>query len=67
MSSEPSAGKVARFEPGFARGRPTSMLHVLIIIGGLVLIGLACFGFWQGLKLKPHADIPRSKGSRWRT
>jgi hypothetical protein len=43
------------------------MLHTLIIIGGFVLIGLACFGFWQGLKLKPHANIPRSKGSRWRT
>jgi hypothetical protein len=43
------------------------MLHALIIIGGSVLIGLACCGFWQGLKLKPHDNIPRSKGSWWRT
>jgi hypothetical protein len=40
-------------------------LDALIIVGGFVLIGLACFGFW--LKLKPHANIPRSKGSWWRT
>jgi hypothetical protein len=43
------------------------MLHALVIIGGFVLIGLACFGFWQGLKLKPYDDIPPSKGSWWRT
>ena len=43
------------------------MPHVLLIINGFVLIGLAGFGFWQGLKLKPHDNIPRSKGSNWRT
>jgi hypothetical protein len=43
------------------------MLQGLIVIGGFGLIGLACYGFWQGLKLKPHDNIPRSKGSRWRT
>jgi len=43
------------------------MLHALIIIAGFVLIGLGCHGFWQGLKLKPHDDIPPSKGSWWRT
>jgi hypothetical protein len=41
--------------------------NALVIIGGFVLIGLACFGFWQGLKLKPYDDIPPSKGSWWRT
>jgi hypothetical protein len=24
------------------------MLHALIIIGGFVLVGLGCYGFWQG-------------------
>jgi hypothetical protein len=38
-----------------------------MVIGGFVLIGLAGYGFWQGLKLKPHDNIPPSKGSRWRT
>jgi hypothetical protein len=43
------------------------MLHGLIVIGGFVLIGMAVYGFWQGLKLKPRDNIPRSKGSNWRT
>jgi hypothetical protein len=47
------------------------MLQGLMVIGGLVLIGLAAYGFWQGLKLKlkikPHDNVPPSKGSRWRT
>jgi hypothetical protein len=43
------------------------MLTVLPVIVGFVLIGLAVYGFWQGLKLKPHDKIPRSKGSNWRT
>jgi hypothetical protein len=43
------------------------MLHALLIISGFVLIGLAGYGFWQGLTLKPHDNIPRSKGSHWRT
>jgi hypothetical protein len=56
-----------RFEPNPAGFQPTSMLHALIIIGGFVLMGLACYGFWQGLKLKPYDDIPPAKGSWWRT
>jgi hypothetical protein len=43
------------------------MLHGLIVGGGFALIGVAVYGFWQGLKLKPHDNIPPSKGSRWRT
>lgn len=43
------------------------MLHGLIVLGGVVLIGLAAYGFWQGLKLTPHDNIPPSKGSHWRT
>jgi hypothetical protein len=43
------------------------MLQDLIVIGGFGLIGFAGYGFWQGLKLKPHDTIPLSKGSRWRT
>jgi hypothetical protein len=43
------------------------MLQGLIVGGGFVLIGLAGYGFWQGLKLKPHDTIPSAKGSRWRT
>jgi hypothetical protein len=43
------------------------MLQGLIVIGGFGLIGFAGYGFWQGLKLKPHDNIPLSKGSRWRT
>ena len=43
------------------------MLNGLIVLGGSVLIGLAAYGFWQGLKLKPHDKIPAGKGSRWRT
>jgi hypothetical protein len=56
-----------RLEPNSIPRRPTAMLHTLIIIGGFGLIGLACYGFWQGLKLRPHDNIPRSKDSRWRT
>jgi hypothetical protein len=33
----------------------------------LVLIGFALYGFWQGVKLKPHDKIPAGKGSRWWT
>jgi hypothetical protein len=43
------------------------MLHGLIIISGFVLIGLAAYGFWQGLKLKPHDQIPAGKDRYWRT
>jgi hypothetical protein len=43
------------------------MLHALIIVGGFVLISLGCYGFWQGLKLKPHENIPPSRGDWWRT
>ncbi len=43
------------------------MLNGLIVLGGSVLIGLAVYGFWQGLKLEPHDKIPAGKGSRWRT
>jgi len=56
-----------RFEPAPDPPRQPSMLHILIIIGGFGLIGVACYGFWQGLKLTPYDNIPRSKGSRWRT
>jgi hypothetical protein len=46
----------------------TSMLHIILVIAGFVLIGLACTGFWQGLKLQPNDNIPAAhKGSRWRT
>jgi hypothetical protein len=45
----------------------TFMLQGLMVIGGFVLIGLAAYGFWQGLKLQPHDNIPNFKGSRWRT
>lgn len=48
-------------------GIETAMLHGLIVGGGFALIGVAVYGFWQGLKLKPHDNIPPSKGSRWRT
>jgi FtsZ-interacting cell division protein ZipA len=44
-----------------------NMLHGLIIVGGFVLIGLAVYGFWQGLKLKPHDKIPPGKDRYWRT
>jgi hypothetical protein len=50
-----------------ANGIETAMLHGLIVVGGFALIGVAAYGFWQGLKLKPHDNIPPSKGSRWRT
>jgi hypothetical protein len=43
------------------------MLHALIIIGGFILLGLGCYGFWQGLKLKPDDHIPPSENSWWRT
>jgi hypothetical protein len=43
------------------------MVQGLLVIGGFVLIGLAAYGFWQGLKLTPHDNIRPSKGSRWRT
>jgi len=56
-----------RFEPNPASGRQTAMLHALIIVGGFGLIGVACYGFWQGLKLRPYDKIPPSKGSWWRT
>jgi hypothetical protein len=39
----------------------------LMVTGGFVLIGLAGYGFWQGMKLKPHDNIPPPKGRRWRT
>jgi hypothetical protein len=55
------------FEPNRSRRCPTFMLQGLMVIGGFVLIGLAAYGFWQGLKLQPHDNIPNSKGSRWRT
>jgi hypothetical protein len=44
-----------------------SMLQGLIVAAGFSLIGVAAYGFWQGLKLKPHDKIPPSKGSWWRT
>jgi hypothetical protein len=56
-----------RFEPDRGPRSPISMVQGLMVIGGFVLIGLAAYGFWQGLKLKPHDNIPPSKGSRWRT
>jgi hypothetical protein len=43
------------------------MLQALAVIAGFVLIGLAGYGFWQGLKLEPHDKIPPGKGSHWRT
>jgi len=43
------------------------MLNGLIVLGGFVLIGFAAYGFWLGLKLKPHDKIPAGKGSHWRT
>jgi hypothetical protein len=54
-------------EPDRGLRCPISMLQSLMVIGGFVLIGVAGYGFWQGLKLKPHDNIPPSKGSRWRT
>jgi hypothetical protein len=49
-------------------GVRTSMLQIILVIAGFVLIGVACSGFWQGLKLKPNDNIPAAhKGSRWRT
>jgi hypothetical protein len=39
------------------------MLQGLTVIGGFVLIGVAAYGFWLGLKLKPHDNIPSSKGA----
>jgi uncharacterized membrane protein YciS (DUF1049 family) len=49
-------------------GVRTSMLHMILVIAGFILIGVACTGFWQGLKLKPNDNIPAAhKGSRWRT
>jgi hypothetical protein len=56
-----------RFEPDRGSRSPISMVQGLMVIGGFVLIGLAAYGFWQGLKLKPHENIPPSKGGRWRT
>ena len=43
------------------------MLNGLIVLGGFVLIGVAAYGFWQGLKLKPHDKLPGGKGGHWRT
>jgi hypothetical protein len=30
------------------------MLHIILVIAGFILAGVACTGFWQGLKLKPN-------------
>ena len=54
------------FEPKPVPRRRTSMLHALIVIGGFVLLGLGCYGFWQGLNLKPHDNIPPAETSWWR-
>jgi hypothetical protein len=43
------------------------MLNGLFVLGGFALIGFAAYGFWQGLKLKPHDKLPVGKGSHWRT
>jgi hypothetical protein len=49
-------------------GVRTSMLHIILVMTGFILIGLAGIGFWQGLKLKPNDNIPAAhKGSHWRT
>jgi hypothetical protein len=49
-------------------GVRTCMLHIILIVAGFILIGVACTGSWQGLKLKPNDNIPAAhKGSRWRT
>jgi hypothetical protein len=45
----------------------SDMLNGLIVLGGFVLIGFAAYGFWLGLKLKPHDKISAGKGSHWRT
>jgi hypothetical protein len=34
-----------------------------MVIGGFVLIGLAAYGFWLGMKLKPHDNNPSSKAA----
>jgi hypothetical protein len=49
-------------------GVRTGMLHIILVMTGFILIGLACYGFWQELKLKPNDNIPAAhKGSHWRT